>query len=85
MIVEIPDGILRRAKSAAGTRGISLQQLFAEALQEKLNNKPPRSRGRSWLKLAGAFGKTRADRAETRRLQKLIDQEFKQLKPEDRK
>ncbi len=75
----------RRAKGVAGAQGISLKQLFVEALEEKLRRRiagvtrsePP------WLKLAGAFGGSAAARAGTRRIQERIDDEFEMLEPED--
>jgi len=83
--IEIPDSTLRRAKSIAGSRGISLKQLFTEALEAKLRTKAtagPSSQP-PWMKLAGAFGKTPSARAETRRIQKVIDEEFELVEPED--
>ena len=76
----------RWAKSVAGSRGITLKQLFTEALEDKLRNKAPgiQRAQPAWLKLAGAFGKTASDRAETRRIQKLIDKEFETIEPDDR-
>ena len=81
--IEIPGTTLRRAKSIAASRGISLKQLFTEALEDKLKTAAtPRSEP-EWLKLAGAFGKTAADRVETRRIQQRIDAEFEILEAED--
>jgi hypothetical protein len=84
--IEIPDATFRQAKSFAGSQGISLKQLFTEALEEKLRRPslgspvaPP-----PWMKLAGAFGTTPAARAETRRIQQRIDAEFETIEPEDR-
>ena len=37
----------------------------------------------AWMELAGAFGKTASDRAETRRIQLRIDEEFEILEPQD--
>ena len=83
--IEIPDATFRRAKGVAGAQGISLKQLFLEVIEEKLRRRiagaacsePP------WLKLAGAFGASAAARAETRRIQKRIDDEFEGFEPED--
>ena len=80
--IEIPDMVFRRAKTLAASKGISLKQLVTEAIEEKLNRK---ARGSpAWMKLAGAFGSTPAARAETQRIQKIIDQEFEQIDVEDR-
>jgi len=74
--IEIPDAMFRRLKRVAGSQGISLNRLFTEAIQEKLQNTTGSSDQPPWMKLAGAFGKTAAARAETRRVQKCIDDEF---------
>ena len=83
--LEISDQTLRQAKIVAAQNGMTLRELFNQALEEKLQ-KPLRAGGQSkpnWLKLAGAFGKTAADRAETRRIQETIDSEFERVEPED--
>ena len=84
--LEIPDALFRKAKATAAERGQSLKQFVAEALQEKLHlrngitkNAPP-----EWMKYFGAFGKTAAQRAENRRIEKLIEDEFERIEPEDR-
>jgi hypothetical protein len=83
--LEIDDATLRQAKIVAAQNGITLKQLFNQALEEKLK-KPKAAASKTppaWLKLAGAFGKTAADRAETRRIQADIDAEFEKIEPED--
>lgn len=84
--IEIPDTTFLRAKSLAGSQGITLKQLFTQAIEERIRKK---SRGTAsaepeWLKLAGAFGKSAEDRAETRRIQRRIEEEFEAIRPEDR-
>jgi len=84
--IEIPDATFRRAKSAAGAQGITLKQLFTQAIEERLRHKPRagQSAQPAWMKLAGSFGKTSAARAETRRIQQHIDDEFETIDSEDR-
>jgi hypothetical protein len=48
--LEIPDFLLRRAKSVAAERGIPLRQFIAEAVQEKLRIAP---REKPWAKHLG--------------------------------
>lgn len=83
--LEIADMTLQQAKIRAAQEGITLKELFNAALEEKLQR--PKSTGNkgepAWLKLEGAFGKTAADRAETRRIQEAIDAEFERIDPED--
>ena len=83
--LEIPKVTLEKAKSMANAQGISVQKLLVEAIEEKmLRSKHSASAEPGWMKLAGAFGKTRGARAETRRIQKVIDEEFERIEPEDR-
>jgi hypothetical protein len=76
--LEIPDALFRRAKSAAAEQGIPFRELVSEALAEKL-----RVRGRPdkpWLK---TFGKLRGLRNETVRINRIIEDQFGQIEPED--
>lgn len=81
--IEIPGPTLRRAKTIASARGISLKQFFTEAVEDKLKAAAGPVSEPAWLKLAGAFGKTASDREETHRIQRRIDAEFEILEPED--
>jgi hypothetical protein len=76
--LEIPDDLFRRAKSAAAEQGIPLRELVSEALAEEL-----RARGcpdKPWLK---AFGKLHGLREETARINRIIEDEFGRIEPED--
>ncbi len=82
--IELPDEALRAAKIAAAGRGVTLRQLFTEALEEKLRrcamdrgnpeNEPP------WMEGFGALSDL-AD--ENRRVLAAIEQEFERIDPED--
>jgi hypothetical protein len=76
--VEIPDALFRRAKSAAAERGIPLRALVSEALAEKLRTNG--GQDRPWMK---TFGKLRGLRKETARINRIMEQEFGQIEPED--
>ncbi len=76
--LEIPDPILRKAKVRAAQRGIPLRQFVTEAVQEKLVGRPA---GKPWMKAAG---KLRHLHDETVRIQRIIDDEFERIEPEDR-
>jgi hypothetical protein len=76
--LEIPDALFRRAKSAAAQRGIPLKDLVSEALVEKLGSGGAGER--PWLK---AFGKLRSLHTETTRIERLIQEEFETIEPED--
>jgi hypothetical protein len=77
--LEMPDSIFRKAKAKAAERGIPLRQFVTEAVAakieatEKLPEKP-------WMK---GFGALRHLHKENLRIQKIIDQEFGQIEPED--
>jgi hypothetical protein len=78
--LEIPDGILRRAKSVAAERGIPLRALISEALADKLRSEQ-RSNSKPWMR---SFGKLRHLRKETARINRIIEEEFDQIETEDR-
>ncbi|MBI4028005.1 MAG: hypothetical protein HY360_23675 [Verrucomicrobia bacterium] len=84
--IEIAEPVFRRAKVHSAGHGITLKQFITEAVEEKLRSSSAASGSveRPWMKGFGAFGKTAAMRAETRRIQKLIDEEFEQIETEDR-
>lgn len=77
--LEIPDPILRKAKVQAAQRGIPLRQFVTEAVQEKLAAAKPTDK--PWMKAAG---KLRHLHDETVRIQRIIDDEFERIEPEDR-
>jgi hypothetical protein len=57
--LEIPDFLVRRAKSIAAERGISLRQFITEAVQGKLET---RSHDRPWMKHVGKLKHLRKER-----------------------
>jgi len=63
-----------------------MKQFVTEALQEKLGNGRLVNPGAKplWMNYFGTFGKTPRMRAETRRIQKMIDDEFEALDAEDK-
>jgi hypothetical protein len=77
--IEIPDALFRRAKSAAAERGVPLRALVSEALADKLRGDSATET--PWMK---AFGKLRHLHKETTRINRLVEQEFDQIEPEDR-
>lgn len=76
--LEMPDAVLRRAKAKAAERGIPLRQFVTEAVEEKLA--APAAQEKPWTKMAGQLKHLHT---ETVRIQKLIDDEFEQIEPED--
>jgi hypothetical protein len=83
--VEIPDALFRRAKATAAERGVSLKVLLTEAVREhlqrgssdSLKNKPPAP---PWL---SAFGGLRHLHKETKKINRILEQEFEQIEEEE--
>jgi hypothetical protein len=78
--LEIPDPIFRKAKSAAAVRGIPLREFVTEAVKDKLIA-DSKSSDKPWM---AAFGKLRHLRKENARISRIIEEEFRQIDPEDR-
>ncbi len=78
--IELPDELLRRAKATAATRGISLKRLFSEALEQGLRRRGTESTAPAWKSVAGELAPLRT---ETRRIGRLIEDEFEQIEAED--
>jgi hypothetical protein len=72
--LEIPDGLFRRAKSSAAQRGIPFRELVAEALADKLSVSGAEEK--PWMR---SFGKLRALRNESARLNAIIEKEFDRI------
>lgn len=78
--LEIPDPTFRKAKATASALGIPLREYITQAVEEKLSL-GARRRGKPWLECAGELAGLHK---ETVRIQKIIDDEFEQIEPEDR-
>jgi hypothetical protein len=76
--LEFPDPVFRKAKAKAAATGISLRQFVTEAVEEKLNARPVSEK--PWLK---SFGGLRHLHKDNVRIQKIIDDEFGKIEPED--
>ena len=77
--LEIPDAIFRKAKARAAERGIPLRQLVTEAVEKDIAE-PNKTEDKPWMKM---FGGLKHLHAENVRIQKIIDDAFGQLEPED--
>jgi len=78
--LEIPDPTFRKAKATAAELGIPLREYITQAVEEKLSLGSQRT-GRPWLECAGELAHLHK---ETIRIQRIIDEEFEQIEPEDR-
>ena len=77
--LEIPDSLFRRAKAKAAERGVPLRQFVTEAISEKLRNES-RTAEKPWMASVGGL---RHLRKETARINKIIEEEFEKIEPED--
>jgi len=77
--LEFPDTIFRQAKIRAASQGIPLRQFVTDAVAEKLAAKPPATE-KPWKKLAGGLKHLHK---ETIRINKIIEEEFERIEPED--
>lgn len=78
--LEMPDPVFRKAKAKAAERGIPLRQFVTEAVEEKLAASQSCA-DKPWMK---GFGQLRHLHEENVRIQRIIDEEFEQIEPEDR-
>ncbi len=74
--LEIPDSIVRRAKSKAAEQGIPLRKFVTEAVEDKLRT-PAAARHKPWMK---HMGKLKDLRKETERIDKIIEQAFETVR-----
>ena len=76
--LEIPDSVLRRAKSLAAARGVPLREFVTEAIKDKLAAKA-RTGEKPWLKL---MGKLKHLHKETLRINRLIEEDSEKIDPQ---
>jgi hypothetical protein len=76
---EIPDSVFRRAKAKAAERGVPLRQFVTEAVAEKIRSES-RAAEKPWMASVGAL---RHLRKETARINKIIEEEFEKIEPEE--
>jgi hypothetical protein len=77
--LEFPDALFRKAKAKAAADGIALREFVTQAVAEKLTAKSA-STDKPWMK---GIGGLRHLHAENVRIQKLIDDEFGKIEPEE--
>jgi len=83
--LELPDPLFRRAKTYASSRGMTLKQLFTEALQDRLDSDTTGNRladkaPPTWM---AGFGELSHLAEENRAIESLIEEEFETIEPED--
>jgi enolase len=74
--LEISDPVFKKAKARAAERGIPLRQYVTEAVQQKLRTDSEKP----WMKTIGGL---RHMHKENVRIQRIIDEEFEKIDPEE--
>ncbi len=77
--LEIPDQTFRKAKATASALGIPLREFVTQAVEEKLARRN-QGRDKPWLECAGELAHLHR---ENLRVQKIIEEEFERIEPED--
>ena len=77
--LEIPDPLFRKAKAKAAERGIPLRQFVTEAVEAKLSGAGTTG-DRPWMRIVGGLKHLRR---ETSRVNRLIEEEFERVEPEE--
>ena len=82
--IDLPDAMFRQAKALAAARGVTLRQIFTEALEERLRRHTPWQRtGNADPPWMAGFGALSDLSDENRRILDVIEDEFERLSPED--
>ena len=76
--LEIPDKIFRRAKSLAAERGVPFREFVTEAVKDKLATEA-KSAAKPWLR---HMGRLKYLRKETRRINRLIEEQSERIDEE---
>ena len=76
--LEIPDAVFRKAKAKAAESGIPLRQFITEAVEEKLKVSP--ADAKPWMQVVGGLRHLKKENA---RIDRIIEEEFGQIDPEE--
>ena len=81
--IDLPNSTLEQAKTLADAQGISMEQLLANTIEEKLRNRFAVANGAEppWMK---GFGSLADLKDENARVLRIIEDEFENIEPEDR-
>ena len=77
--LEVPDGLYRQIKARAALKGQTIRAFFLDAIQTKLAAE--RAGVKKTTGWRSVFGKVPKD--DITELQKILDEEFSQIDPED--
>ncbi len=77
--LEFPDTVFRKAKAKAAADGIPLRQFVTQAVEEKLRASD-QATDKPWMK---GFGGLKHLHKENLRIERIIEEEFEKIDPED--
>jgi len=77
--MEFPDKVLKKAKALAAERGVPLRELVTNAVEREIRENEKNAE-KPWMKTIGAL---RHLHKENVRIQKIIDEEFETIDPEE--
>ena len=77
--VDVPDPLYRRIKARAALKGQSVKAFLLDALRDKLEMEKGQTKGKTGWR--AAFGSARP--GEVDEVQRIIDEEFSRVDPED--
>ena len=77
--LEIPDALFKRVKLSSVSSGTTLKRYIAEALETRLSQESSKNVEKPWMK---NFGNLSHLRKETRRIEKIIENEFEAIDSE---
>ena len=76
--LEMPDSVFKKAKARAAEEGVPLRQFVTEAVEARL--KLNTSESKPWMQVVGGLKHLKKENA---RINKIIEDEFEQIEPED--
>jgi hypothetical protein len=79
--VELPDRLYRQVKARAALKGQTIKTFFLDAIRDKLASENGRGKEEDEVGWRAVFGK--GDPAEVAEVQRIIDEEFSRIDPEE--
>lgn len=81
--LELPDDLFHQVKSTAAQRGVLMKTFITETLKEKLATSASPADPKPWMAYFGCMAKDPEMKEELHRINKLIEDEFGHVDPED--
>jgi hypothetical protein len=73
--IDLPDPLFREVKATAARQGMLLKDYVAQALQDKLAQRPGQTE-KPWMKFAGIAANDPEMVAELRRIERIVEDNF---------